>query len=185
MDFEIGDRICKVRGINSGKSGTIRSVLPNGTVGVIFDGEKTVRYCDPGNCEKPTMIPTATNAKFKVGQRVKYQGKTWKVGDGLTGGFVRLYSEDGKTAVAALETNVVAANAKFRKGDRVKIGDGRIGIVIDDNPTMTDYIIRLPSGSIKGLKASEIVSANASVKVRPEIQKEYDAYVKAKEKFDK
>lgn len=62
MDFEIGDRICKVRGINSGKSGTIRSVLPNGTVGVVFDGEKTVRYCDPGNCAKPTMIPVVANA---------------------------------------------------------------------------------------------------------------------------
>ena len=74
MDFEIGDRICKVSGINSGKSGTIRSVLPNGTVGVVFDGEKTVRYCDPGNCAKPTMIPVVTNAKFRKGDVVYLGG---------------------------------------------------------------------------------------------------------------
>ena len=188
MDFEIGDRICKVRGINSGKSGTIRSILPNGTVGVIFDGEKTVRYCDPGNCEKPTMIPVATNAAFKVGQRVTDGNRTFIVKKVFSkwqdlqsefgSNFHRVsdlfknkpgvyYKDDSGHIVHEKDiTGVVnSANAKFRKGDRVKIGDGRIGIVIDDNPTMTDYIIRLPSGSIKGLKTSEIVSANAKFNI--------------------
>lgn len=132
MDFEIGDRICKVRGINSGKSGTIRSVLPNGTVGVVFDGEKTVRYCDPGNCAKPTMIPVATNAAFKVGDRVKIRNIPAKTG------IVTDVDNDGDVKIKGLgmdyeimwvkkefvskAANSTTKNAKFRKGDVVYLG---------------------------------------------------------------
>ena len=261
MDFEIGDRICKVRGINSGKSGTIRSVLPNGTVGVVFDGEKTVRYCDPGNCAKPTMIPTATNSKFKVGQMVKIQGRVtkvyetssgdacsvrfdgtnndipflekdvvaanakFKVGDLVTDSYgMRLFEVTGiepggiynivdyengtarytmqeskmKKASASLVksyTNSTAKNAKFRKGDFVYLGGvEKMEVMAPTDAhgwtkckylegTRKGMVIDMPTPELKSAKNA--CAANASVKVRPEIQKEYDAYVKAKEKFDK
>lgn len=201
MDFEIGDRICKVRGINSGKSGTIRSVLPNGTVGVVFDGEKTVRYCDPGNCAKPTMIPVATNARDANGNLI-HKGDLVRFADGIPSTKFRVKDVFGQKVIfegqrEEWESNLLklVTNAKFRKGDVVYLG----GVEKMEVMAPTDahgwtkckylegsrkgMVIDMPTPELKSAKNA--CAANASVKVRPEIQKEYDAYVKAKEKFDK
>lgn len=50
MSISIGDRIVKNSGIRSGKSGTVKNILSDGTIAVNFDGENTSRYCDPGSC---------------------------------------------------------------------------------------------------------------------------------------
>lgn len=50
MSISIGDRVVKNSGIRSGKSGTVKNILSDGTIAVNFDGEKTSRYCDPGSC---------------------------------------------------------------------------------------------------------------------------------------
>lgn len=69
-EFQAGDRVVKMSGVAAGKYGTVNSVLDNGTLNVTFDGERRPRYCDPERCGQ-----VATNAKFKVGDRVAYYGK--------------------------------------------------------------------------------------------------------------
>lgn len=64
-EFKSGDRVVKMSGAAAGKYGTVNSVAENGTLNVTFDGERLPRYCDPERCGQ-----VATNAKFKVGDKV-------------------------------------------------------------------------------------------------------------------
>ena len=49
-DFKEGDRVVKMSGIAAGRYGTVNSVRDDGTLNVMFDGDKIPKYCDPERC---------------------------------------------------------------------------------------------------------------------------------------
>lgn len=137
-EFKAGDRVVKMSGTGAGKYGTVNSVSENGTLNVTFDGERLPRYCDPMRCGQ-----VATNAKFKVGDKVKVVGKSlaskgWvgkviKV-DTSNKGWPYKVSFDGREDGEYAEAEIVAANAegaKFKVGDKVvSIKTGRKGKIV-------------------------------------------------------
>lgn len=124
-EFRTGDRIVKMSGTGAGRYGIVNSVGENGTLNVTFDGERLPRFCDPERCG---LI--ATNAKFKIGDKVKYvgrkngapYGKTLTVvrePDNLGRYIVRWESDhSGFMAVGSegfvSENEIVAANSRAR-----------------------------------------------------------------------
>ena len=124
-DFNKGDRIVKMSGVNAGKYGTINSISESGTLNVTFDGERLPRFCDPERCGKIGL-----NAKFKVGDRVWFKAPvtgvkvTAKITATLGGEKYGFVDDDGIQGTiegnAIYPLNSRAANAKFKVGDRVK-----------------------------------------------------------------
>lgn len=119
-DFNKGDRIVKMSGVNAGKYGTINSISDSGTLNVTFDGERLPRFCDPERCGKIGL-----NAKFKVGDKVKHktngltgivEGRATEPGNYNVRSEGRVFMWDEDDLVLA---NACAANAKFKVGDRV------------------------------------------------------------------
>ena len=109
-EFKAGDRVVKMSGTAAGKYGTVNSVSENGTLNVTFDGERLPRYCDPERCGQ-----VATNAKFKVGDKVKFtvDGRM-QVGTVLRvyGGPHDMYDvKVGASTLTLADTPMFAANA--------------------------------------------------------------------------
>lgn len=120
-EFKSGDRVVKMSGAAAGKYGTVNSVREDGTLNVTFDGEHLPRYCDPMRCGQ-----VAANAKFKVGDKVRWDfgGGTMTVVD-MNGrdylcrdasGQEVVYSED-KLVAANNVRNAEASEARKREQD--------------------------------------------------------------------
>ena len=148
-DFNTGDRIVKMSGVNAGKYGTINSISDSGTLNVTFDGERLPRFCDPERCGKIGL-----NATYAVGDRVKFNvirgftpvPKTGKVrsvskigpsGDMSSSEWYYI-DVDGGGSAAVQAGNIVGRNAacnrasvyEYGVGDTVKLRSGRTGEVL-------------------------------------------------------
>ena len=162
-DFQTGDRIVKMSGVNAGKFGTINSIGDSGTLNVTFDGEKLPRYCDPERCGK-----VAANAKFlahwetKSGSRparpLEYASESEAIrhvkkilaGNLMKGekGWWKVWPEgedpdqlyyDGKLKEGEI-ANSRAANAKFKVGQKVQLKGGKkTGVVTKDSPDIPEH----------------------------------------------
>lgn len=137
-EFQAGDRIVKMSGVNAGKYGTVNSVQDNGTLNVTFDGERLPRFCDPERCGAVAANAVKSRLKgFRIGDKVRDRGGNVgvieeiqtddagpfgsppsKLGD-LLG--VRVFGRIGwiNEANAVAANSARAANAKFKVGDKV------------------------------------------------------------------
>ena len=138
-DFNKGDRIVKMSGVNAGKYGTINSISDSGTLNVTFDGERLPRFCDPERCGKIGL-----NAKFKVGDRVWFKAPvtgakvTAKITATLGGEKYGFVDDDGIQGTiegnAIYPLNSRACNAT---GDQVIATSGKYKLVY--NPLNEGY----------------------------------------------
>lgn len=142
-DFNKGDRIVKMSGVNAGKYGTINSISDSGTLNVTFDGERLPRFCDPERCGKIGL-----NAKYKVGDKVRIIGGGVETiasvhpkgqGTGFGPKEVDYYAtreSDGFITDNDISgvANARACNAKFKVGDKVAysvFGQTKTGTVVE------------------------------------------------------
>jgi preprotein translocase subunit YajC len=200
-DFNKGDRIVKMSGVNAGKYGTINSISDSGTLNVTFDGERLPRFCDPERCGKIGL-----NAKFKVGDRVWFKAPvtgakvTAKITATLGGEKYGFVDDDGIQGTiegnAIYPLNSRAANAKFKVGDKVRIIGGGVETIKSVHPKgrgtgfgpkkIDYYATREGGGFITDDDISGFANSRAcNAEITPELRRAYDEWQKAKAKFDK